>query len=144
MTLLKSLLAFAALMLIPVGLSAQDGVLLPTTAAPILPTSYQLTDLRHEAQGWNNCGPATVTSGLSYFDYADRQDRAAEWLKPNYEDKNVSPWQMADFVNDQVTELNVGAKVRYGGTRDLLKRLIANNFPVIIEEGYDPPADPQG
>jgi hypothetical protein len=143
MTLLKSLLAFAALMLVPAGLLAQDGVL-PTTAAPTLPPSYQLTDLRFEWQGWNNCGPATITNALSYYDYADRQDRAAEWLKPNYEDKNVSPWQMADFVNDQVTELDVSAKVRYGGNRELLKRLIANNFPVIIEEGYDPPSDPQG
>ena len=144
MTLFKSLTILLTLLLVPL-VSAQDtAAVLPTIAAPIIPASYQLTDLSFEWQQWNNCGPATLTTALTYFDYGDQQDRAAKWLKPNFEDKNVSPWQMADFVNEQVTELNVSAKVRYGGTRDLLKRLIANNFPVIIEEGYDPPSDPQG
>jgi tetratricopeptide (TPR) repeat protein len=63
---------------------------------------------------------------------------AANWLKPNYEDKNVSPWQMAEYINTQLGG-NLRLLMRQGGDLELLKLLIANNFPVVIEEGYDPP-----
>lgn len=110
------------------------------SAAPesALPGSYRLNGIRFEHQGWNNCGPATLTNALTFFGYRDNQQRAAAWLKPNGEDKNVSPSQMAEFVNTQVPELPVYALVRVNGTLELLKRLIANDFPVIIEKGYDP------
>jgi hypothetical protein len=111
---------------------------------PPLPSFYQLDNLRYEAQTWNNCGPATLTSALSFFGYADGQQRAADWLKPNYEDKNVSPNQMVRFVNEQVPELPVYAKLRYAGTLEGIKRLVANDFPVIIEKGYDPEPDRLG
>lgn len=110
----------------------------PNAAPPELPSRWMMTFSRYEPQGWNNCAPATLTNALSYFGYTERQGRAASWLKPNYEDKNVSPWQMVEFVNTQLPELEVYAKVRYGGTLDTLRALIANNFPVIIELGYDP------
>lgn len=126
------------LLLLPMQALAQNSPLMtPTPPAP-LPPYYKLENVRFEPQQWNNCGPATLTNALSYFGYQDNQTRAAKWLKPNYEDKNVSPEQLAEFVNTQVSELPVYAKVRYGGTRDRLKTLIANNFPVIIEKGYDP------
>ncbi len=120
--------------------------LTPSEAAalPPLPTGWMLNNVRFEAQGWNNCGPATITNALSYYGYQNNQTRAANWLKPNYEDKNVSPWQMAEFVNTQVGEIDVYAMVRHGGTLDTLKRLISNNFPVIIEKGYDPEPDRLG
>lgn len=101
------------------------------------PPAYQLQGFRHEYQGWNNCGPATLTAGLTHFGYADNQNTAAAWLKPNYEDKNVSPWQMVEFVNTQVPG-TTQARWRYGGSLDTLKLFIANGFPVIIEAGYDP------
>ncbi len=63
------------------------------------------------------------------------QTEAATYLKPHKEDKNVSPWQMVRFVHD-----NTGLKAlyRYGGTVDLIKRLIAAGFPVVIEKGFQP------
>jgi tetratricopeptide (TPR) repeat protein len=109
-----------------------------------LPASYKLEDVRYEAQRWNNCGPATITNALSYFGYADNQVRAADWLKPNGEDKNVNPAELVNFVNTQVPELAVYALVRYGGTRELIQTLLVNNFPVIIEKGYDPEPDRLG
>src|SRR5690606_12480854 len=90
---------------------------------------------RHEFQGWNNCGPATLTIGLSHFGWTDNQLTAADWLKPNTEDKNVSPWQMAEFAN---TFSPVRAIVRYGGSLPLLKTLLAAGFRVIVEAGYEP------
>ena len=103
-----------------------------------LPASYQMTGLGGEYQGWNNCGPATLTNALVYFGYQDDQYRAANWLKPDYEDKNVSPWQMASFVNTQVPEIPVYAIVRAGGTVEQLKSLLVNDFVVIVEKGYEP------
>lgn len=104
-----------------------------------LPSAVQLDGFRFEYQGWNNCGPATLTNALTYFGYTDNQTRAAQFLKPNGEDKNVSPNEMIRFVNSQVPEIPVFALTRMGGTLDLLKLLLANEFPVIIEQGYDPP-----
>ena len=105
-----------------------------------LPNIFRMNALGAEYQGWNNCGPATLTNALVHFGYEDDQNRAAAWLKPNYEDKNVSPWQMAEFVNTQVAEMPVYALVRSGGTLELLKSLMVNGFPVIIEKGYEPPS----
>ncbi len=128
--------------------SAQEGD--PSPAPPMgqqitpLPSSYALAGITFEYQGWNNCGPATLTNALTYFGYADKQSRAASWLKPNREDKNVSPWQMVQFVNSQVPEIPVYALERVGGTLDMLKLLISNNYPVIIEAGYDPEPDRLG
>jgi hypothetical protein len=109
-----------------------------------VPSSAMLQNLRYEPQGWNNCGPATLTSVLSFYGYADNQSRAAAWLKPNGEDKNVSPWQITEFVNNEVPELNVFAMARYGGTLETLKLLISQGYPVMIEAGYDPEPDRLG
>lgn len=109
-----------------------------------LPSAFTLNGFTYYAQTWNNCGPATLTMALSYFGYADGQARAASWLKPNYEDKNVSPWQMVEYVNTQVPEIPVYAKMRYGGNLDTLKRFVSNGFPTIIEMGYDPERANQG
>jgi hypothetical protein len=129
------LLLFVMLLAIPAAVFAQE----TTQEAPEIPRAYRLQGLRYEPQMWNNCGPATMTNALTYFGYVDNQRRAQNFLKPNIEDKNVSPWQMIDFVNTQVPELDVLGMLRYGGNLQLLKVLLANNFPVIIEEGYDPP-----
>ena len=104
-------------------------------ASESLPDAVQLTGFRHEYQGWNNCGPATLTMALSHFGWEHNQYVAASWLKPDPNDKNVSPWQMAEFVN---TQTPFRALVRYGGDLELLRRLIAQDFPVVIAAGYAP------
>ncbi len=100
-----------------------------------LPAAVRLTGFRHEYQGWNNCGPATLTIALSYFGWSDNQLVAARWLKPDPEDKNVSPDQMAAFVN---TFSSVRALVRYGGDLNRLRQLVNAGFPVIVEAGFEP------
>ncbi|MCC6801878.1 MAG: C39 family peptidase [Anaerolineae bacterium] len=112
-------------------------------AQSAVPASWHLNGITHIYQGWNNCGPATLTMGLTYYGYDADQYPAAQWLKPNAEDKNVSPWQMLEYVNTQVGG-TVYALERQGGTLDRLKQLIASNFPVLIEEGYDPPGENLG
>ncbi len=116
----------------------------PTLAPLPISASLNLGQLRPEGQWWNNCGPTNLTMGLSYFGYANDQGPAANFLKPNREDKNVSPWQMARYVNEFASQqVAVNALWRVGGNQELLKRLLANNFPVIIEKGYELPAEPE-
>lgn len=121
-------------------------MVLPSPTLSPLPASasLDLTQIRSEGQWWNNCGPTTLTMGLSYFGYSNNQGPAASFLKPNGEDKNVSPWQMLRYVNETAAlSVNVRALGRVGGNQEMLKRLIANNFPVVIEKGYELPAEPE-
>ncbi len=100
------------------------------SAAP--PASARISGVVHQRQTWNNCGPATITMALSYYGWQRDQAFAGARLKPNREDKNVSPRELAAFVEE---ESLVKAVVRMGGTLELLKRLVANGFPVVIETG---------
>ncbi len=139
----RYLLTLALLvLLLPAGAAlAQAGT---GQSAASLPASYRLNNFNFEYQGWNNCGPATLTTALTHFGYSDNQNRAAQWLKPNNEDKNVTPQEMVAFVNTQIPETPVFALYRYGGTVEQLKTLLANDYPVIIEKGYDPPPHDKG
>lgn len=105
------------------------------SSASSLPVTARMFGFRHEQQTWNNCGPANVTMALSYYGWRDNQDVAARFLKPETEDKNVSPHEMVAFVNEQT---GVRALYRVGGDMALLKAFIANNFPIIIETAYAP------
>ena len=127
-----------AVVILLIGLVGGVGSVLAQDGTVPLPTAYRMNTLGGEYQGWNNCGPATLTNALVHFGYSDDQNRAANWLKPDREDKNVSPWQMADFVNTQVPEIPVFALTRSGGDLELVKTLMFNDFPVILEKGYTP------
>ncbi len=101
-----------------------------------LPDAAYLTDIVHEYQTWNNCAPATLAMALSYWGWTGTQEDTAAVLKPNWEDKNVGPAEMAEFVHNEVPDLR--AIYRYAGSIDLLKRLVAAGFPVVIETGFAP------
>lgn len=128
----------------PLPTQAPTATLMPTaTPVPTLAPAPELARLdlsriTPEFQQWNNCGPTTLTMGMTYFGYGQNQSPAAAYLKPNIEDKNVSPWQMVTYVNEQANGQNMRALYRIGGDLDLLKRLLAADFPVIIEKGYEP------
>ena len=100
-----------------------------------LPASARIYGLRGVFQTWNNCGPATITMGLSYFGWTEDQVYAASFLKPDEEDKNVTPGEMVQFVNEQT---GVRALTRMGGTLELIRAFITNGFPVIVSIGYAP------
>jgi hypothetical protein len=91
------------------------------------------TGFEWHLQTWNNCGPMTITTALSYYGYARDPQAAINYLKPYGEDKNVSPHEMVDFVN---SETDFKALTRYGGDLDLLRTLVHNQFPVVIERGH--------
>ncbi len=119
--------------------------LLPPTQTPTpvstpipIPPAARIAGVRHEFQEWNNCGPATLAMTLSVFDLNLTQRATAPVLKPNPEDRNVSPHEMAAFVNERT---DFQALVRVNGQADTVKRLAANGIPVILEIGIEPPGE---
>jgi hypothetical protein len=107
----------------------------PIVSNTVLPSTAYLNGVRHVQQTWNNCGPATITIALSYYGWVAEQEYAASFLKPDDEDKNVSPSEMVAFVNEQT---GVRALTRMGGNLDLVKTLLSSEFPVVISIGYSP------
>ena len=105
---------------------------IPIVSNAILPSTAYLNGMRHVQQTWNNCGPATITIALSYYGWVAEQEYAASFLKPDDEDKNVSPSEMVAFVNEQT---GVRALTRMGGNVDLVKTLLSSGFPVVISIG---------
>jgi tetratricopeptide (TPR) repeat protein len=100
---------------------------------------------------WNYCGPANLAMALTYVGWkgepgitAALRDQIGAAIKPGLDDPtlnfidrsqtdvNVMPYEMVDYVNNNTS---VRALMRYGGTVDLLKSLIAAGFPVIAEKG---------
>jgi hypothetical protein len=99
-----------------------------------LPASVTLPFSRHEYQGYNNCGPATLSMVLHFWGWEGDQNITASYLKPSHDDKNVMPYEIERFVLDKT---KYGIYVRTGGTLDDLRSLIAGGFPVIIEKGLE-------
>lgn len=110
----------------------------PTSTPIPAPAAARLEGFEHQFQLWNNCGPATLAMTLSYFDLHLTQSDTASILKPNPEDRNVSPHEMVAYVNE---ETPFAALTRANGTRDTIRRLIAHGIPVILEIGIEPPGE---
>lgn len=74
---------------------------LPTTTPTLFPQSIQLTGIRYERQGWNNCGPATLAMALSLWGWKGDQYKITPFTKPNPQDKNVMPYEITDYGNSE-------------------------------------------
>jgi len=118
---------------------------LPTpTPAPVYQAAQpyvELTGFTNVWQTWNNCGPATLSMNLSYYGGIVGQAEIAAIIKPNPDDKNVSPEELVTYARSQ----GYHAQLRVNGNRDLLRTLVSNNIPVIIETWLEPePNDGMG
>ncbi len=122
----------------PVSSSTPTPTATPSPTPWPIPAAVRLNGIQHKFQEWNNCGPATLAMALTYFGLNINQEETASVLKPNPEDRNVSPYEMADYVNDQTPFESI---YRANGDLDTLRRFIANDIPVIVEVGIDPPGE---
>ncbi len=106
----------------------------PTLTATPLPDAVALKGGRYIDQHglWNYCAPASLAMELSYWGWSGTREDVGHYVKPVDEDKNVMPYELADYVTSQT---KLSAVVRAGGTLDLLKRLVANGYIVLIEKG---------
>ena len=104
-----------------------------STAAQSVPVSSLITGGSYFSQHnrWNYCGPANVSMLLSYLGWHGDADEVARVVKPYPKDKNVMPYEMLDFIRFA----GYDGIARVGGDIDMLKRLIANGFVVLVEKG---------
>lgn len=112
-----------------------------SSAPLVVPPAFKLEGIRHQMQTWNNCGPATITMATGYFGRAETQAQAAPLIKPNANDKNVSPDELVTYART----LGLQADWLVGGDLSRLKLLIANGIPVLAEMWHTPhPNDGMG
>lgn len=99
-----------------------------------LPPMIALSGVRYEDQHglWNYCAPATLSMGLSFWGWQGNRLDTGAFLKPFEKDKNVMLYEMVNYIQEE-TDLSV--VLRSGGTPELLKKLVAGGFPVLIEKG---------
>lgn len=109
----------------------------PTPTPMPLPKRVVIDGMGIVKQSFNNCGPANLTQVLNWYGSTITQEDVASYLKPNPEDRNVSPWQISDYVNERMPGFK--AITRSGGDLEMLKRFLAAGFPVVIEKGYELP-----
>ncbi len=106
----------------------------PEPATTPLPERIILQGVTYEDQHgrWNYCAPANLSMALSFWGWQGNRDIVGPFLKPDDKDKNVMPYEMAAYVQEN-TDLMVFSRV--GGDLELLKRFIANGYPVLVEKG---------
>jgi tetratricopeptide (TPR) repeat protein len=105
----------------------------PTMQPTPLPSEVNLKGVRYEDQHgrFNYCAPANLAMALSYWDWEGNRDVVGPVLKPDPKDKNVMPYELVDYVNDN-TQLR--ALERVAGDLETLKRFIAAGYPVLVEK----------
>jgi len=117
----------------------------PTITPTPLPSSVELSGVVYMDQsgGWNLCGPTNLYMALKYWKWPGSRDDIVKVVKPGINDpklsfiqrgetdKNVMPYELADFVN---SDTPFRALYRYGGDMNLLKSLIASGYPVLVEK----------
>ncbi|MCX8061362.1 MAG: tetratricopeptide repeat protein [Anaerolineales bacterium] len=109
----------------------------PPTQTPtpfVLPSSLTLPAPRWERQDINNCGPAALAMYLRYYGWEGDQFAISALIKPQRDDRNVNVEELAYYVRNRAGWLNI--EYRVGGDLNLLKRLLAAGFPVMIEESF--------
>jgi tetratricopeptide (TPR) repeat protein len=119
----------------------------PTVTSTPLPGSVILPGVTYvdQHERWNYCGPSNLTMALNFWGWTGNRDDVARVVKPGNgntresfieqgkDDKNVMPYELVDFVNE---ETEYRALLRNGGDLNLIKRMLAAGFPVLIEKGY--------
>ncbi len=105
--------------------------IVPTPTLEPLPAQVKLQAPPYEYQSPNNCGPAALSMALHVFGWEGNQSDIANEIKPVTGDRNVNPEELAYYVRNEAGWLNI--EYRVGGNLTLLKRLLAHQYPVIIE-----------
>ncbi|MEI8133430.1 MAG: C39 family peptidase, partial [Leptolinea sp.] len=107
---------------------------LPSPSPTALPTAVALPAPKWEKQDWNGCGPAALTMYLRFYGWEGTQYDISQEIKPAREDRNVNVEELAYYARNHAGWL--GVEYRVGGTLDLLKKLLAAGYPVMLEETF--------
>ncbi|GMA15580.1 peptidase C39 (plasmid) [Deinococcus metallilatus] len=95
-----------------------------------LPASITLKNIRHEPQGPDNCAPVTALTVLGYYGTRVTQAQAARALKDGPRDPQVTSLELAAYLG----RFGLRSVIRYAGTPDLLRDLLARGIPVVLQQ----------
>ena len=118
---------------------------LPPSPSPLpaIPTAKTISGRTHVFQTFNNCGPASLTMALSYFDIHKSQAELGRELRPyqnpqgNNDDKSV----MLTEVASEARDYGLLAYYRPAGDIAMMEQFIANDMPVIARTWLKPGED---
>ncbi|MGH2543301.1 MAG: C39 family peptidase [Ardenticatenaceae bacterium] len=110
-----------------------------TAAAVVAATARQvlLPNISHDYQRLNNCGPTTAAMTLSYYGFGLTQYDIAPLVKGADTDKNVAPEDLTAYLRSQ----GFAAPIRVNGDLEMLRALLSNGIPVIVEQWLERPDD---
>ena len=110
----------------------------PTLTPTPIPSQVALTppayDEAKDKQDWNNCGPATLALYLRYYGWKGDQFDISRIIKPERDDRNVNVEELVYYVRSYAGWLN--AEFRVAGDIDILRKLLAEGVPVMIEKTF--------
>lgn len=107
------------------------------------PTTYTLPESVFVSQTYNNCGPAAMSMVFSIYDLDVSQEELGNKMRPfnsptgGLDDKSVFP---NEFVNT-AKEYGFESLTRPNGDINLLKKLVANDIPVVVRTWLNPGED---
>ncbi len=119
----------------------------PTLAPTLVPTLavsvaapqviVDLPGITHDYQRFNNCGPVSTSMALSFYGLNLTQYDIAPVVKGAATDTNAAPYELSAYIQQQ----GLDAPVRVNGNLDILRALLSNNIPVIVEQWLERPDD---
>lgn len=106
----------------------------PTITPTPLPDKALLEGINFQSQRYmmNYCAPSNLAMDLSYWGWKGDRLTTGPWLKPYSEDKNVMPYEMQAYVEE---ETDLKAVIRFGGDLEMIKAFISAGYPVLVEKG---------
>ena len=116
---------------------------LSTPASSTIPERIVLENPAHTFQTFNNCGPATLSMALGYYGATVSQQELGQKMRPyqnpqgDNDDKTIFS---AEFVR-WAKEYGLQGESRVNGDIELLQRLTANGFPVVVKTWLEPGDD---
>ncbi|GAC1431664.1 MAG: hypothetical protein NVSMB65_05160 [Chloroflexota bacterium] len=105
------------------------GAAAPAAIKPVLARGMA-GPLPYVRQTWNNCGPASVSAVLAYWGVARTQGEAQAVLRADGNPLGMGPYGLPSYARSVGLEALLGV----GGSAGLLKALISNGFPVIVNQ----------
>lgn len=118
-----------------------------TTSTPTpspIPQAYVIPQRKHMYQTFNNCGPASLSMQLSYYNIDVSQNVLGDYLRPlqnpqgNNDDKSVSLEELGNYAEENYS---LTAYQRPGGNIEMLKQFISNDIPVVLRTWLNPGED---
>jgi len=107
--------------------------LVPGPVASASPTEVSVGSLVNVMQTLNNCGPSSIVEVLRYYGVWANQATLRTMLRPPSASYGMDEKKFAPYAGS----IGMKAYVSRGGSDALLKALVKNGLPVIVEQGIN-------